>query len=303
LIYLNSPGCFLSMDKETYEDKISPFSPFSAVESRTQTLPIDNLGNYFTEELKELNKEFKSIAGTSPLMNDFHVHGPDVYKHYFLLVNSWIESEWHMTRHAAYSSSNCLMSSNWLERSILDFDKNSRIYYQIDTRMDDSLRKTQERFGQLDSSLLLDVISDRRWRPLIQEIRSAQTLDEFTRASDKIFSILSNKITTFSFDNNGGHISITARKINSTIDLVSDVSTCLTAIERSLHDLFGVTTLAESLNAPGVDSALPYLSAVKATKVIGSKFLPALRWVNEQAVGHHLRYTVVPRLYAGNKLN
>jgi hypothetical protein len=211
--YLTRSNCFYSLEPEKYENVLNKFSPLAAIKSRTKDLPHRRRGDYSLGELRKLNREFEHAVGNTPLMNAFHQRGPEIYGHYYSLINNWIEAEWHATRHAAYVTSVCLFSSNWEEREVFDFDAESKVHYLLKARIDDSLRRTQEEFGELDWSLLLGVVSDPKWRLEISKVRGAKTSDEIAEGCDKILEMLANRITDFTFQCDKGCLSIVAKAV------------------------------------------------------------------------------------------
>lgn len=288
--YLSLPDCFVNMDADRYKTILSKFSPLAAVKKRTNTILNDRIGNYILDDLRNCNREFESVVGGSPLMNEFHKNGLRIYGHYYALVNNWIELDWHTTRHAAYGSSTCLLSSNWEARQVFDFDAASKIHYLLDTRIDDSLRLTQERFGELDWSILLDVVSDREWELLIWKIREATTTEEVAAAADKILNLLSRRITSFSFQSDKGRLSIRAKNITNIASHASAVAVCVAYFESSLTGLLGAAALTAF-------SALARLKQPFATGIAAT--VPGAMWLYQKLTGRALRTAVVPTIFIG----
>ena len=291
LDYLNPPDRFVDMELLPYQTILSAFSPFAAVKSRTSGLNQDRVGNYDIPELCERNLEFERSVGSSPMMNDFHNRGPEIYQHYYALVNSWIEQDWHTTRHEAYGSATCLLSSNWEERQVFDFDAASKVHYLSDTRIDDSLRLTQERFGELDWSILFDVISDQRWAALIWKIRDATTREEAEAAADEIFDLLSVRITDFDFQSDKGRFSIRAKRITDVLSFTSTLTVCVENYGGSVLHMLGAAGVAVSSRAR---LKQPVTAGIVAT-------VPGARWLHPRLSRRSLRTAIAPaarRLYS-----
>jgi hypothetical protein len=284
LDYLSLRDCFVNMDPDSYNNTLSKFSPLSAVQKRTDSLPHESSRNYALDELRELNRKFKSVVGDSPLMNAFHRHGPAIYGHYFPLINHWIEVDWHTTRHAAYTSSTCLLSSNWEARQLFDIDPRSKVHYWLDTTIDDSLRPTQEGFGELDWSLLLDVVSDPSWQSLIWKIRDAKSPEEVAAWSDQVLDLLSRRITSFDFQLVKGRLLIAAKTV--TASAFGAAAVCTSHFDSTLAGLLGVGV--------GIAAGRPS-GEVFVDAVLGALWQGIGRWRNDR----RLRTAVVPRIYLG----
>jgi hypothetical protein len=298
LDYLQTPGCFVSMNEQDYTTKLSTFAPLAAVKRRAGNLPYEQLANFDRAEFQDCIESFEGVVGNSPLMNEFHTHGMRIFGSYFLLVNSWIEAEWHVTRHAAYSSSTCLLSSNWEERSVFDFDQKSRVHYMIDAFIDDSLQKTQERFGELDWTILLEMVSDTQWQRLIWKVRDARSSEEVDEAGLKILDLLAKRITSFTFDTKGGRVSISAKHLGKAMDSVSTAAVCLEAVETTLHGLLGTPSFGKMLHIPSVDGAVAAVAEIgKSVKAMGAIMIPGVRYAHGLHTGRQLRTAVVPRIY------
>jgi hypothetical protein len=233
-----------------------------------------------------LNRKFESAVGNSPLMNSFHHHGPVIYGHYFPLINHWIEVDWHTTRHAAYASSTCLLSSNWEARRLFDIDPRSKVHYWLDASIDDSLRLTQEGFGELDWSLLLDLVSDPSWQSLICRIRDASSPAEAAASSNQILDLLSRRITSFNFQLVKGRLLIAAKTVAA--GAFGAAAVCTSHFESTLTGLLGVGV--------GVAAARPSGEVIVDT-VLGALWQGLGRWRNDR----RLRTAVVPRIYFGEQ--
>jgi hypothetical protein len=289
--YLSLPDCFVSMDPDAYAKILSTFVPLISVKRRTEALTLERFGDYDINDLRERNKEFESLVGNTPTMNALHRIGLGIYGHYYPLVNHWIEMDWHATRHAAYLSSACVLSSNWEARQVFDFDATSKVHYLMDTRIDDTLRLSQEKFGELDWGILLDLIADSDWRSLIAKIKDASEAKDVAALTDQILNMLSKRITSFSFDSEKGRLSISAKHVRSLTGRGSALAAilCTAHYQSSLEGLLGIAGLGLGAGLLGS------LNSPATTAIAG--LVPGARWVCEQITRKQLRTAIVPNLY------
>jgi hypothetical protein len=267
------------MDPSIHVSTLSAFSPLAAVKRRTDQLSQEALGassNYDILELRERTRHFESAVGNTPLMNAFHVNGPDIYGHYLALVTHWIDTDWHTTRHAAYGTSTCLLSSNLEQRELFEIDRHSKVHYLMDAEIDDSLRRTQEAFGELDWDILLDLVSDREWQSLIWKIRDATDSEDVERASDRILDLLARRITDFAFTYVNGHVSIASKRLSTLTNHATAASLITSAFTGPLGALLG---------------------AGKSVGAAASTLMPGARWTFQQFTKRRLRTAVVPSIY------
>jgi len=291
--YLTNRDCFYSMDSGDYENTLTKFSPLSAIKSRTRELPRERVGDYDLFELQEMNHEFENTVGNNPMMGAFHQKGPGIYGHYYALINNWIEAEWHATRHAAYRSRVCLFSSNWEEREVFDFDAESKIHYLLNAHIDDSLRLSQEKFGELDWSLLLGLVSDQRWRSLIWDVRDAKTSDAIVKGCDQMLDMLAGRITDFSFQADKGCLSIMAKSVANVLGRAS-AALCTSHFQADLSVLMGPR------HAHISSSLTEQVAALSVARPIERFIVSGTKWLYRPYIGRELRTVVSPPIYLGN---
>ena len=301
LRYVDQHGCFHSMAKETYDDVLGGVSPLGAIRTRTTDIVKQAgpdardfaIGNFELDDLLESNKRFEELAGSQSQMNAFHVHGRGVYRHFFPLVRQWLEADWHGVRHKAYTSAACLYSTNWETRDVFDFDASSKAFYLEPGQIDDTLRLAQERFGEVDWGILLEIVSHDEWPLHILEIRSAKTEEAASAAAEALLNLLARRIVDFKFDVINGRLSINAKNAAGAAVCASVASVGLGHFESSLVFLAGAGTFGAAAGALG--------AAVKGASSAAVILLGA-RWASKHYLGRALRTAITPATYLGSAL-
>ena len=286
--YLEQYDLLNNMAKAKRVAAIKHFSPLQAVRRRTEDVSQTSCEDYDYRELRELNHRFEAAVGSDPAMNAFHLNGPGIYGHYYNLVRSWIERDWHTVRQQAYGASTCILSTTWHDRAIFDFDKSSRAYYLSDARIDDSLRITQERFGNLDWNILIELVADSSWRQTIYQLRECSTNEDIQRASESILNLLANRLKDYSFHAGHGKVSVVARESREAAEWALTSVAVAGLFEWSVHAFHLLLGLEPT-------HALAEIAAPTVTKA----WVSGATWLQRQRTNMQLRTAVVPQIYLG----
>lgn len=212
-------------------DILEKYSMSDAILRRTENIDAEKFPEE-KRELEELNTEFLARHGDIRLMSDLHNHGEDHYGHNWLLIRHWMESEWHINRQKMYAADVCILSSDLLIRSVLDFDRHSLLTYSSDIKIDDSLRITQQKFAQLDWVILISLASDSRWRTAVQALRDAPSGAKRQLAAERIFTLLAQRIGALRIEKVGDMISLS-------LDYSANAAAALTLAEPLMGSYFG----------------------------------------------------------------
>ncbi len=272
---------------------LEDFRPMMSVLERTKRL--EGLSKQFSkEELDGLNSEFVRRFGDNiTTMNPIHKDGPTHYGHYYPIVDFWTEAEWHQVRHRMYGAETCILSSDWQIRDIGDFDPTSLATYVADLRIDDSLRVTQEGFGEASWDVLFSTITDTKWRSLLRQIRGESDRELQRKYADAILNLLASKFSDFHFEDDGGFVSINLKRA-SRIGSVAAYGGLVMKYHNTLEGLLGtpLAIVAVSAAAP-----LSYIPSSNTAAPIFRPMLKGVKYLYGAYKGRQLRRAIVPDIY------
>jgi hypothetical protein len=289
-------------DREAAEkpDILDGFFPLAAVCKRTENIAgssKDHSRDYSKNGLEKLNKAFVRDFGNPPTMNVIHKEGPTHYGHYYPLIAYWIETEWHQVRQRMYGAKSCILSSDWQMRDMFDFDSRSMASYISDVRIDDSLRVTEEGFGEVSWDVLLETISDRKWRDLMKQMRDERDSEGKRKLADKILNLLASKLSEFHFDHQDGIVSISMKKISADLGYLASYTHLVMKHHNTLEGLLGAQ-LAKSIEvAAGIVAKKPL------TETLQTMLAKGFRYVYEFHKGRQLRRAIIPDIYIGSSIS
>jgi len=292
--YLTTYKMFQNRDATERPGALDEFSPLNAVIERTRN--IDGTSpQYSKDELETLNESFREKFGNQPTMNPIHNDGPAHYGPvYYPLIDYWMETEWHEVRHRMYGAKSCILSSDWHNREVFDFDRTSKATYLRDVRIDDSLRVTQEGFGQIAWDVLFATVTDSKWRKLLIQLRAEADRDRRRAHAEAILNLLASKLSDFHFEHENGILSISMKRAAS-LSYIAAYAGMVVKHHNTLEGLLG-TQLTQLLEV----AALPIGVAVSESKPVAQILQPlakGAKYAFGLYKGRQLRRAIIPDIY------
>jgi hypothetical protein len=293
--YLTTYKMFFNRDAVERPGALDEFFPLMAVLERTRN--IDGSSPlYLKDELDQLNDSFLKKVGNPPTMNPIHIEGPSHYGHYYPLIDYWMETEWHEVRHRLYGAKSCILSSDWHLRDVFDFDATSKATYVSDVRIDDSLRVTQEGFGEIVWDVLFATVTDRKWRDLLGQLRTESDSQRRRAHAEAILDLLASKLSAFHFENENGVVSISMKR-TANLGYLASYTGIVTKHHNTLEGLLG-SPLAAMVEV----AALSIGMAATNSRVVTQGIRPLVKgakYVFQYYKQRELRRAVVPDIYYG----
>ena len=291
--YLTKYKSFEHRDTAKNPSALDEFFPLKAILERTKN--IDGTSNLHSKvELDQLNADFLKELGNQPTMNPIHIKGPEHYGPiYYPLIEYWMEMEWHQVRHRLYGAQSCILSSDWHMREMFDFDRASMATYVRDVRIDDSLRVTQEGFGEIAWDVLFATISDKRWRDLLVALRGEVDRDRRRKHADGILNLLASKWSEFHIEHKDGFVSISVKRGAATLGYAAAYAGVVRNHHNTLDGLLGTHNLLEVVAAP---VGLVAANSKPVTQML-NPLVKGARYALASYKGRQLRRTIVTDIY------
>jgi len=151
----------------------------------------------------------------------------------------------------------------------------------------------QERFGELDWGVLLEIVSLDEWPRHVLRIRSAQTKDAAFAAAEALLNLLAKRIVDFNFQLINGRLSASSKVAAGAAVCPTAASVCLGHFESSLVSLAGAGAFSAAASA---------LAAAVKSASSATIMLPGARWASERYVDRALRTAITPATYLGSAL-
>ncbi len=263
----NRSVCFRDIT-DSGKAKLSKFSTIDCVESRTAHLAeklrnerIESFDSGNLAELQSMNMEMRSRLSDSKGLNPFHNIAESIYKNdmYMRMTHNWLEEDWHNIRYDAYSSSTCLLSSDFEQRQMFDIDNGSKSLYLSDACImtDGPLRQIQEVYGKFYLSILLTVVSSSDWVEQVNIIKQGDgDHRKISNAVNKIIALFAKHTSDFEVNSKEGRISIKLNKIEKWANVLQKIETADVYIspifEGALEYVLGVRVCIPKLPAEAV---------------------------------------------------
>lgn len=297
LKYCSYPNTFNSGHDSINSDALKGFSPMRAIKLRTENLRKTAVGNLRKDELEELNLEFAAKIGVGGVMSPFHQQAPTHYRHYYPLIGQWVESEWHTARHMMYGADACVYSTSWTSKNIFDFDDKPLVSHLSETSVDDSPDIELGSFSEMSWDILFSLVSDSKWRTLIDELHSRHSIDEKKKIASSIIELVVKKMVDYEFISEKSRLIISTNKIAAiaagTATYTGILAKFHTHIEQFLGPYLGeYSQVAEALPvvAGAISEAKNYVQIAKLT-------VPSIKHFRRRSVGKRLRKFLVHNPY------
>ena len=275
-----------------HPEVLDSFRPMQAIIERTASMWKDT-PNYKKEELEELNREFLGRIGNPVAMNPIHNEAPSLYGHYYPLIAYWMETEWHQVRQRTYGAKTCILSSDWMIREVQDFDELSKATYLRDERVDDSLRMAQEQFGEISWDLLFEVVSNPRWRSLVQSMHDPTATTKQEAIGEEILGLLAASFGQFHITNEKGFVHCAVKKTALASSLLAYTGLA-SDFCGSLHGALGLPQSMAPLSSGGISHA--FLAAAPLLGAFGH-LLKGTKHIYVPFKERQLRRVIVPDIY------
>lgn len=194
-----------------FREHIGGFSLAAALSTRLTSLNEEN----GMQEISELAKDFFSKYRNEVPMGQFMDTGPEQFGKHFERVRNWLESDWHGKRALAHDAAAWI---NTRESTVtMPEIANERIFYLSETRGRDFMTLDKALF-RLDWTVLKSIVSDTKWKIIIQDIRNAQAsnnVDELVGLAENLLNFFAKKLSEYFVQSEHGLVKLTGRAMTT----------------------------------------------------------------------------------------
>lgn len=288
LSYLKRPGAFQTRLDVPNPTIINSFTPQDAIKRRSNSIGTELFGPYRKTTLLSLNEEFeKKLKGTA-VMNPFFTEAQKHYGRYYPLIAHWVEADWHGLRHKMYGSATLVASSDWTLLDIFGFDNSSRVYYDSEDDIDDSLAVQHEDIIEFDWSSLFSIMKNTRWHDAIRSIKCGENIASNV---ELVFDLVARAQTSFTFSLEKDRVTIAAKRsaaIGTSLGIFGHFHSTLPGLLGT--DLFGLFASAPAAAVLAKDG----ISIAKVSS-------PGLKYLHKHFLKMAMRRAVVSRFASNRK--